>query len=118
MRREPSASVDSLVGACDGTNSAHDAPRILFVCNSNFAVFEDFEKDVEVRGFNVVFINLSGTAVLDWCDDELSRRVRDRITGGEFVAVVLSPPFLTFCRRFRGCIGTDVYGLKATSAGR
>ena len=70
------------------------------------------KKDVEVRGFNVVFINLSGTAVLDWCDDELFRRVRDRITGGEFVAVVLSPPFLTFCRRFRGCIGTDVYGLK------
>ena len=65
MRREPSASVDSLVGACDGTNSAHEVPRILFVCNSNFAVFEDFEKDVEVRGFNVVFINLSGTAVLD-----------------------------------------------------
>ena len=76
------------------------------------AAFEVFEKDVEVRGFNVVFINLSGTAVLDWCDDELFRRVRDRITGGEFVAVVLSPPFLTFCCRFRGCIGTDVYGLK------
>ena len=38
--------------------------------------------------------------------------MRDRITGGEFAAVVLSPPFLTFCLRFRGCIGTDVCGLK------
>ena len=28
------------------------------------------------------------------------------------MAVVLSPPYSTFCRRFRGCIGTDVYGLK------
>ena len=58
------------------------------------------------------FINLSGTAVLDWCDDELFWRVKDRITGGEFVAVVLSPPYFTFCRKFRGCIGADVYGLK------
>ena len=49
------------------------------------------------------FIKLSGTAVLDWSDDELSRRVKDRITGGEFVAVVLSPPYSTFCLKFRGC---------------
>ena len=39
-----------------------------------------------------MFINLSGTAVLDWCDGELFRCVKDRITGGEVVAVVLSPP--------------------------
>ena len=102
MRREPSASVDSLVGACDGTNSVHDVQRILFVCTGILAAFEVFEKDVEVRGFNVVFINLSGTAVLDWCDDELFRRVRDRIAGGEFVAVVLSPRFSHFVVDFEG----------------
>ena len=39
-----------------------------------------FDKDVGVRGFHVEFINLSGTAVLDWCDDELFRRVKDRTT--------------------------------------
>ena len=38
--------------------------------------------------------------------------MKDRVTGGEFVAVVLSPPYFTFCRKFRGCIGADVYGLK------
>ena len=71
-----------------------------------------FEKDVGGCGFHVEFINVSGTAVLDWCDDELFRRVKDRITGGEFVAVVLSPPYFTFCLKFRGCTGADVYGLK------
>ena len=91
VKREPCASVERLVGACAGTSSLHDVPRILFVCTGSFAAFEVFEKDVGVRGFNVVFINLSGTAVLDWCDGELFRRVKDRITGGEFVAVVLSP---------------------------
>ena len=50
--------------------------------------------------------------MLDWCDDELFRRVKDRTTGGEFVAVVLSPPYSTFCRKIRGCPGADVYGLK------
>ena len=112
VKREPCASVERLVGACAGTSSLHDVPRILFVCTGSSAAFEGFEKDVGVRGFTVVFINLSGTAVLDWCDGELFRRVKDRITGGEFVAVVLSPPYSTFCRRFRGCIGADVYGLK------
>ena len=38
--------------------------------------------------------------------------MKDRITGGDFVAVVLSPPYSTFCQEFRGCTGTDVYGLK------
>ena len=57
-----------------------------------------------VRGFHVEFINLFGTAVLDLCDDELFRRVKDRIIGGEFVAVVLSPPYFTFCRNFAGAL--------------
>ena len=39
------------------------------------------------------FITLSGTEVLDWCDDELFRRVKDRITGGEFVAILVSTVF-------------------------
>ena len=69
-----------------------------------------FEKDVGVRGFHVEFNNLSGTAVSDWCDDELFRRVKDRVTGSEFVAVVLLPPYFTFCRTFRQCTGADVYG--------
>ena len=113
VKREPSASVERLAGACAGsTSNVHDIPRILFVCARISAAFEGFEKEVGVRGFNVVFIDLSDTAVLDWCDGELFKRVKDRITDGDFVAVVLSPPYSTFCRRFRGCIGTDVYGLK------
>ena len=58
--------------------------------------FDFFQKKVGVRGFNVVFIDLSDAAVLDWCDDELFKRVLDRITGSDFVAVVLSPPYSTF----------------------
>ena len=34
------------------------------------------------------------------------------MTGGEFVAIVLSLPYSTFCRKFRGCTGASVYGLK------
>ena len=113
MKREPSASVERLAGACAGSTSiVHDIPRILFVCARISTAFDCFEKEVGARGFNVVFIDLSDTAVLDWCDGELFKRVKDRITDGDFVAVVLSPPYSTFCRRFRGCTGTDVYGLK------
>ena len=104
LKRELCASVESLIGACASTDFSSFALVVLLL-------LEFFEKDV-VRGFHVEFINLSGTAVLDWCDDEMFRCVKDRITGGEFVAVVLSPPYFTFCRKFRGCIGADVYSLK------
>ena len=48
--------------------------KVLFVCRGSF---------------DVVHINLSGTEVLDWCVDELLRRVNDRVTGGEFTAIVV-----------------------------
>ena len=112
VKRELCAFVESLIGVCASTDSLHDVPKILFVCSGSSVDVGVFEKDVGVRGFHVEFINLSGTAVLGWCDDELFRRVKDRITGGEFVAVVLSPPYFTFCRKFRGCTGADVYGSK------
>ena len=78
MKRELCALVESLIGACASTDSLHDVPKILFVCTGSSAAFGVFEKDVGVRGFHVEFINFSGTAVLDWCDDELFRRVKDR----------------------------------------
>ena len=62
------------------------------------------------RGFRVEFINLSGTEVLDWCDNELFRRVNDR-QAGEFVVIVVSYPYSTFRRKCRGGTGSDVYGL-------
>ena len=112
VKRESCASVESLVGAFASTDSLHDVPKLLFVCSGSSVDVGVFEKDVGVRGFHVEFIKLSGTAVLDLCDDELFRRVKNRITGDEFVAVVLSPPYSTFCRKFRGCTGADVHGLK------
>ena len=111
VKRELCASVESLIGACASTDSLH-VPKVFFVCSGGSVDVGVFEKGVGVRGFHVEFFNLSGTAVLDWCDDELFRRVTDRITGGEFVAVVLSHPCFTFCWKFRGCTGADVYGLK------
>ena len=59
-----------------------------------------FEKDVVAGGMSVKFINLSDTEVLDWFDDELFRRVKDRLTGGEFVAMVLSSPSLHSAEHF------------------
>ena len=113
VKREPSVPVEGLTRAIVGsTSKVHVVPQILFVCARISTAFNFFEKEVEVRGFNVVFIDLSGIALLDWCDDELFKRVLDRISGGDFVAVVLSPLYSTFCQKFRGCFGTDVYGVK------
>ena len=58
------------------------------------------------------FITLSGTEVPDWCDDELFRRVKDRTTGGEFVAIVVSTCIPHFVEKLCGCSGSDVHGLK------
>ena len=113
VKREPSVPVEELSRTSTGsTSKVHVVPKILCVCALVSTAFNFFEKEVEVRGFYVVFIDLSGIALLDWCDDELFKRVKDRITGGEFVAVVLSPPYSTFCQEFRGCTGSEVYGLK------
>ena len=54
-----------------------------------FVDVEVFEKDVVSLGFRVEFINLSGSGVLDECDDELFWRVKDRLPGG--LAVVVPP---------------------------
>ena len=59
-------------------------------------------------------INLSGIEVFVWWDDELFRRVKDRKTGREFMAIVASPPCSTHCRKFRWL--SDVCGLKGTPA--
>ena len=40
------------------------------------------------------------------------RHVKDRVTGGEVAAYVVSPLYSTFCRKFRGCNESDVHGLK------
>ena len=104
VKRELGASVERLAGACAGTSSLHDVPRILFVCTGSSAAFEGFEKDVGVRGFNVVFIDLSGTAVLDWCDGELFRRVKDRMTGGEFWQLSCHPRIPHFVGDFAGAL--------------
>ena len=83
--RESRASVESLVGACASTDRLHDdVPQFLFVCRGS-SVDVGAEKDFGVSGFRVVHINLSGTEVLDLCVDELFRRVKDRVTGGEHV---------------------------------
>ena len=63
------------------------------------------------RGLSVESINLSGTEVLDRFDDELFRCGKDTFIGGEFLAIVLSLPYSTFCRNFRRCTGSDVCGL-------
>ena len=43
-------------------------------------------------GFRVEFINLSGTGVLDWCDDKLFWRVKDRLPGGSSRQLSCQPP--------------------------
>ena len=53
-------------------------PTIIFASSGSFVDVGVFEKDVGVRGFRVKIINLSGIEVLDWWDDELFRRVKDR----------------------------------------
>ena len=61
VKRELCVSVESLIGACASTDSLHDVPKILFVCTGSSADVGVFEKNV------------------GWCDDELFRRVKDRI---------------------------------------
>ena len=56
-------------------------------------------------GFSRGVHQSSGTDALDWCDDELFRRVKDTLTVGEFVAIVVSPLRIAhFGERFVGAL--------------
>ena len=59
VKREPSVPVEELTRtSVDSTSKVHVVPKILCVCTRISTAFNFFEKEVEVRGFNVVFIDL------------------------------------------------------------